>query len=211
MSPRVKITLTTAVISLLINSYYVFANYYAVSPNGSTTHLWLSGLLFLFVLAFLIIFLIALPLAIVKKFRSKVINTLIVTILFVTIAIICIRIGASIRNDAFFHLADRSSVLIAAIENYKNEKGSPPKTLAELVPKYLPKVPSTKMGAYPEYGYLAGEEAQRYDGNPWVIVIQTPSGGINWDLFIYFPLQNYHKRGYGGSLEIIKNWAYVHE
>ena len=108
-------------------------------------------------------------------------------------------------------MADRSSTLITAIEHYKKEKGNPPKTLAELVPNYLPNIPSTKMGAYPEYEYHTGKEALNYDGNPWVIVIQTPSGGINWDLFMYFPLQNYPKRGYGGSLEKIKNWAYVHE
>ena len=67
------------------------------------------------------------------------------------------------------------------------------------------------MAAYPEYKYLSGEKVKDYDGNPWVLYVFTPSGGINFDQFLYFPLQNYPSHGYGGSLERIGNWAYVHE
>ncbi|MBX3342660.1 MAG: hypothetical protein KF711_13800, partial [Nitrospira sp.] len=65
--------------------------------------------------------------------------------------------------------------------------------------------------AYPDYHYYAGTNASRYDTNPWVVVVHTPSGGINFDQFMYFPLQNYPPRGYGGSLARIRDWAYVHE
>jgi hypothetical protein len=34
---------------------------------------------------------------------------------------------------------------------------------------------------------------------------------MNWDMFLYFPKQNYPKAGYGGWLERIEDWAYVHE
>jgi len=42
-------------------------------------------------------------------------------------------------------------------------------------------------------------------------VIETPSGGFNWDIFIYFPSQNYPEYKYGGFLEKVEDWAYVHE
>ena len=67
------------------------------------------------------------------------------------------------------------------------------------------------MGAYPKYEYVAGEEAKKWDDNPWVLYVRTPLGGLNWDMFIYFPKQNYPEHGYGGVLERVKDWAYVHE
>lgn len=70
---------------------------------------------------------------------------------------------------------------------------------------------STGMAAYPQYEYHTGARAAQYDGNPWVLVVFTPSGGINFDEFLYFPLQNYPRSGYGGSLEQLGDWAYVHE
>ncbi len=50
-----------------------------------------------------------------------------------------------------------------------------------------------------------------HDNNPWVLIVHTPSGGINFDQFMYFPLQNYPESGYGGWLARIRDWAYVHE
>jgi hypothetical protein len=44
---------------------------------------------------------------------------------------------------------------------------------------------------YPDYQYYVGTNAARYGSNPWVLVVHTPSGGINFDQFMYFPLQNY--------------------
>jgi hypothetical protein len=68
------------------------------------------------------------------------------------------------------------------------------------------------MAAYPKYEYLTGRQTlEQYDGNPWVVWVDTPSGGINWDIFLYYPRQNYPQRGHGGYLERVKDWAYVHE
>lgn len=67
------------------------------------------------------------------------------------------------------------------------------------------------MRAYPKFEYVAGEKAKSYGDNPWVLYVFTPSGGINFDQFMYFPKQNYPKHGYGGWLERVGEWAYVHE
>jgi hypothetical protein len=100
---------------------------------------------------------------------------------------------------------------VAAIRAYDIAQGRPPASLADIVPTHLSAVPRTGIMAYPNYRYYVGPEAQRYDKNPWVLVIHTPSGGINFDQFMYFPLQNYPQQGYGGSLVRIRDWAYVHE
>ena len=36
-------------------------------------------------------------------------------------------------------------------------------------------------------------------------------GPFNWDLFLYFPNRRYPKSAYGGVLQRIGDWAYVHE
>ena len=67
------------------------------------------------------------------------------------------------------------------------------------------------MAAYPKFEFVAGQKALDYHENPWVLCVFTPSGGINFDQFMYFPKQNYPETGYGGWLERIGDWAYVHE
>jgi hypothetical protein len=120
-------------------------------------------------------------------------------------------IGRHIRDHAFERLAVKSAPLVSAIRAYEVAQGQPPPALSALVPAYLSKVPRTGMMSYPHYRYYVGADARRYDNNPWVLVIFAPSGGINFDQFMYFPLQNYPPRGYGGWLARIKDWAYVHE
>ena len=121
------------------------------------------------------------------------------------------NLGSRVRMAAFQRLAERSASLVQAVRSYEVQHGTPPPDLAALVPKFLPAIPGTGLAAYPSYEYLAGEKAARFDGNPWVLVVSTPSGGINFDTFMYFPLQNYPETGYGGSLERVLDWAYVHE
>jgi hypothetical protein len=112
---------------------------------------------------------------------------------------------------AFHELSNRSEPLVQVIKTYESKYGTPPPSLESLVPEFLPQVPQTGIGAYPEYGYKVGRQAQEYAKNDWCLIVDTPSGGINWDIFIYFPDQNYPKFGYGGVLERVGDWAYVHE
>lgn len=120
-------------------------------------------------------------------------------------------LGKKIRTSAFHNLAERSETLVSAIRQYTDHGGSPPKSLEDLVPTYLSQVPETGIMAYPDYRYEVGDAAQRYEGNPWVLRVSTPSGGINFDEFLYFPRRNYPSHGYGGSIERIGEWAYLHE
>ncbi|MBX7166717.1 MAG: hypothetical protein K1X74_10260 [Pirellulales bacterium] len=111
--------------------------------------------------------------------------------------------------DAF---SRRSQELVTAISTYERVNGRPPAALAELVPKYLPSIPWTGMSRYPDYEYRCDSSTPKeYGGNPWVLLVETTVGFMNFDQMLYFPKQNYPEYGYGGSLERIGNWAYVHE
>lgn len=120
-------------------------------------------------------------------------------------------LGERIRNSAFRDLAARSVPLVTAIQHYTDDHQTPPASLDRLVPQYLSEIPKTGIMAYSEYRYETGEVAKRYEGNPWILRVSTPSGGINFDEFLYFPLQNYPDRGHCGSFERIGDWAYLHE
>lgn len=135
--------------------------------------------------------------------------TALCAVAFCTSVVVSLRIGDTIRRSAFVQLAERSRPLVAAIRAYEQKHGRPPESLLQLVPSFLSAVPSTGMGAYPEYRYST--ESNLFAGNPWVLTVFTPSGGINFDQFMYFPLTNYPQKGFGGALERIGDWAYVHE
>jgi hypothetical protein len=106
----------------------------------------------------------------------------------------------------------RSETVVRAIHEYEREHGQPPADLQQLVPQYLAAIPSTGMGAYPHYEYHCGDDAYwRFRKNPWALSVNTPLWGINFDMLIYLPNQNYPKDGYGGVLERVGSWAYVHE
>ncbi len=122
-----------------------------------------------------------------------------------------LRWGNDVRMAAFRQLGVRSQPIILAIREFEQQHKRPPKTLEELVPRYLPTTPKTGMAAYPEYEYVEGERARDYDENPWALFVPCSSGGMNWDIFLYLPKQNYPGNGYGGSLQRVGDWAYVHE
>lgn len=118
----------------------------------------------------------------------------------------------STERNAYLSVAARSKPLIVAIEAYEKEFGHPPDSLGELVPRFISQLPKTGISSCPEYEFVTGEKARSYYmGNPWVLRMHPPQVGIGWDDFFYFPLQNYPPNGYGGWLERIGDWAYVHE
>jgi len=185
--------------------------YLAVAPFGSATILWLQMFIILPFMAALLALVIAPFLLFDRRRRPFAVRSLIASAVLAVAVLVGIQVGGHVRMAAFHTLAERSTPLIQAIRSYEARHSTPPPELAALVPEFLPAIPSTGMAAYPRYEYHVGEKAAHYDGNPWVVVVFTPSGGINFDTFMYFPLQNYHKTGYGGSLERISDWAYVHE
>ena len=184
----------------------------AVGRYGSDAWLWV-GMLFVPVV---LLALIALPfLAVFSAVRST--RRYSCPVLVACIVLIAAswggnHLGNRLRMKAFAGLAERSRPLVEAIEAYAADRGEPPDKLEDLVPKYLPAVPGTGMRVYPKYEYIKKDDPEKwyYRDNPWVITVQTPSGGINWDEFLYFPHRDYLQYG-GGSMELLGDWAYLHE
>lgn len=187
-----------------------FVDLFAVSPTGSESLLWFKVILVFPVVAAVVLFCVSLlglafrP----KRFISGV--GALCSVGFVTGFVLSIPVGEKIRIIAFHRLSERSKPLVAAIRAYEEQQGKPPESLETLVPNFISSVPTTGMGAYPKYQYALTTKTNQH-GNPWAITIFTPSGGINFDQFMYWPLTNYPERGYGGWIERVGDWAYVHE
>lgn len=116
----------------------------------------------------------------------------------------------AIRNASFHDLAERSMPLVEAIKAFEKAEGQPPKKLDDLVPTYLDTVPSTGLAAYPHYEIHMGKESSMWTGNPWVLCVPVSRGTLNWDLFLYFPNQDYPSGKYS-AFERFGGWAYLHE
>lgn len=180
-------------------------------PVGTAYLCMLPGLLFMPAVAALVYVVASPVLLIPRRTRWQVLRRSALCLVLVVTAFAGLFWGAAIRDDAFQRLAVSSGSLVTAIQSYEHARGAPPPALDALVPEFLAAVPGTGMAAYPAYEYFTGQAARRFDDNPWVLSVPAPHGGINFDRFLYFPRQNYPKRGYGGSLQRIHDWAYVHE
>jgi hypothetical protein len=113
-----------------------------------------------------------------------------------------------LRSAGFRLAAERAEPLIAAIERYRAAHGHPPARLDQLVPDWLLALPPRLPPLVIETGK---DIPTHYHGNEWVLIASVPSGFLNFDQFLFFPNGAYPEHGYGGSLERIGRWAYVHE
>lgn len=187
------------------------AEYLIVGPVGSYYLIMLPGFLIFPALGALAYLLASPVLLIPRDSRRQRLRHCGLCLVLVVCTIAGMRWTGSIRNEAFHRLAQHSSGLVTAIKNYERSRGLPPPSLDALVPDFLVTVPGTGMAAYPAYTYLAGDAARRYEQNPWVLIVPTPYGGINFDKFLFFPRQNYPQKGCGGWLQRMGDWGYVHE
>lgn len=119
-----------------------------------------------------------------------------------------IWLGGELRMYGFELAAKRAEPMIEAIEKYTHDNGQPPERLSALVPNYLTELP-TKLP--PVEIVTDPKKLLEYGNNPWALTALVSRGLMNWDRFVYFPDQAYPERGFGGSIERVRNWAYVHE
>ncbi len=187
--------------------------YLAVAPTGSITFVWFQPMLALPALVGLGSLLVTPFFLFSRRFRHRAIRYLIVSPIMIAAVFIGLRLSDQVRAAAFHSLALRSAPLVQAIRSYESQKGRPPEDITSLVPEFLSTIPETGMAAYPKYIYESGPKAaERYYGNPWVLIVHTPIGFLNWDDFLYFPLQNYPPANLAGEpYERIADWAYLHE
>jgi hypothetical protein len=200
-----------AAIGAGVGGLIILDSWFQVSAYGSRS---LGLLPVLFMLPLMGAFLAVPPCLILGLFPQTRLwagRILLTVVMALTVAIPLMPLAGTVRMRGFHQLASRSAPLAHALAAYTTDHGSPPETLNALIPDYIQEIPSTGMGAYPTYQYVAGDEARKWNDNPWVLFVETSRGLLNWDMFIYFPMQKYPATGYGGSLELIGEWAYVHE
>lgn len=195
--------------SVLTGAFMIFADYYAVSPRGSSTLLTLRPFIALPILAAVPGILIAAIYALCKSTRYVGLRWMFTCLAFVVLVIGSMYIGKWIRMGAFASLAERSAPLVEAIKRYEQQYEKPPDSLTVLVPEFLPEIPRTGMGAYPDYNYRVITRSS--DGNRWELSVFTPTGILNFDKFFYYPLQNYPSHLCRNGVERVRDWAYMHE
>ena len=210
--------ITTGILSILLNGYLIF--YYGWMLTSSIGSVGLFDILGLFsILLFFPIMssfptaLIGLVLVFFKEYRKPAITLFACSTVLLCLSILILTGGMiqNMRHSAFVKLEQRSKPLVKAIEQFNKDNNHPPKDLNELCPKYISQIPSTGMNAYPTYQYEVNTSKTDWEGNPWVLYINTPNGMINFDRFIYLPNQNYPESIQGERLEKIGSWAYLHE
>jgi hypothetical protein len=112
--------------------------------------------------------------------------------------------------------------IIAAIRKYEKDHGRPPERLQELVPRYLPIIPSPgNVSRSINWEYIrtispreGGSEEPHND--KWSLGIQVrgdfcPRCYSFGDWFMYHPSSIYPQVAYGGVLEKVDDWGYYHE
>lgn len=106
------------------------------------------------------------------------------------------RLPAATGNEEFDEALWRSSVdaRMGMLEALKSTDTLREKSLTE-IEKVL--------------GAPTGREVVRE--SPWELSIACSTGFLNWDVFFYWPSQQYPEHIYGGSVERMGRWAYVHE
>jgi hypothetical protein len=111
-----------------------------------------------------------------------------------------VLLGNAVRRARFAAAADRAAPVIAGIEEHRRRTGRDPETVD---------LPYTGMMAYPSFSYGRAQEGERF--GRYELSIECPSGLLNWDRFVYWPEGGYPGCMYGGWVERIGAWAYVHE
>lgn len=196
--------------SLAFGLFIVFCDYYAVAPNGSNALLTLR----LFVGFPMLGCVAAIPISVVygisRRYRRQALLVVVCCSMFMCSVVVSVLIGRVVRRGAFAALAERSETLVEAVGAYSDERSGPPDSLEDLLPRFLSDVPQTGMAAYPEYNYFVQRE-EMFDGNPWVLMVHTSTGPLNFDKFMYYPLQNYPPCRCGNRVERIRDWAYMHD
>jgi hypothetical protein len=94
----------------------------------------------------------------------------------------------------------RAEPLISALNAYKSDYGHYPIRLSVLVPKYLKRIPSTGLAAYPEFEYSAADD--RFS------LKVTATMMLRFDYLLYSSAGDYRAYGAPGRIEQVLSGTY---
>lgn len=209
--------ITGAATSIGINGGAVALNLYAISPIGHGGEVLLFVTIFPYMAFVFAVGTLLWGLALAPLSRTRRLGAALLagSCAYVALGWPLLRESREVRHDGFERQAKRGDALVDAIRRYEARHGGPPPDLKALVPSFLRQVPRTGMAAYPEWRYDVGARATRWakpsaPPEPWILYMDC-SSATGWDTFLYFPSEQYPEEGYGGNIERIGRWAYVHE
>jgi hypothetical protein len=104
--------------------------------------------------------------------------------------------------------AIRGERVVEALERYRREYGIYPRSLQDLVPRYVASVPSPASLGYPKFTYVRAEAGSMRVA--YELQVPMPHGGSG-DRLLYWPNGDYPDTIYSGEVERVRGWAYVHE
>ncbi|GEM_PF-1574552 len=198
------------VLGLLLGGYTIGSGYLSVSGYGDWGVPGQELVVWICLLG-MVIMAISLFGLFLSKIRCSAMAIFLGSGLMVALSLVSLKSADAIRLQGFERLSQEAAPLVAAIYAYNEEFGHPPESLDELQVNFPPGH-SIKGGELPDFEYYPGYIAtEHYHGNPWILRLETPTGPLRWDQFLYYPMQNYPTMGHGGWFEKVGDWAYVHE
>jgi hypothetical protein len=168
-----------AVTALAVTAIAIAAELYALSPRGSAVEMHPSLALIFPIILCAFLFGIACILLAPQSTRRLADAVAMFCLAYIVVGIPGVMAADGARRFAFSRLAERSTPLVAAIHAFEADHRRPPSSLDELVPRYLPVLPGTGMGAYPHYHYDA------YDDGGWRLWVPASEGPMSFELFEY--------------------------
>ncbi len=110
--------------------------------------------------------------------------------------------------------AHRGDEIVDAIHRYESFSGKLPNALEELVPRELESIPDTGMIGFPSFQYVGPKDPTLQDKErpfkKYELRVDLYKL-LQFDCLVYWPEGNYPDFMYGGGVERIGEWAYVHE
>lgn len=145
------------------------------------------------------------------RFRRRGLTVACVCAAFVVGTVGGIKMALPIERQGWLRVIARADPLVAAIHSHERRLGTAPEQLEELVPTELAALPTTGLGSSPEFHYRKADGTNRVFGDRWAIRVRPPQVALGFDTLFYVPSETYPERGFGGVIERIDRWAYVHE
>ncbi len=136
-----------------------------------------------------------------KKYRKSASQYLVAIIITLMLFIPAIIVTGKVRSQAFYLAGLRAEKIIVAVENFQKDNNVSPKTLHDLIPKYLDRMPY----GVPSLEYSVDKQYPL----KWSLSADVSTGALNWDVFMYISDKDYS--GFGGGIEMLGDWAYYHE
>jgi len=136
------------------------------------------------------------------------------TALIAVTAIGSILLYSKLQSLGAQRAAHQGDEIVDAIHRYETLEGKLPNALEDLVPRELESIPDTGMIGFPSFQYIGPIDQTPQDEERLFKKYELRVNLyklLQFDCLVYWPEGNYPRMMYGGGVEQIGSWAYVHE